>query len=175
MERNRTGNQSQLEAVVTRLQRNRRQSIGRSRGGLTSKIHAVDTDTHESDLGPKSTRAGADGTQARAAHPRTAALFANVSGSRLCAVDVAGKLAADLAEDGEAALTTFAVDWLADAMNSDLIPGVALRAVLFKGVENSSGSWLTAALHHSKQLNWLIAKRQVKAVGPCMPPATGRE
>jgi len=26
----------------------------------------VDTDTHRSDLGPKSTRAGADGTQARA-------------------------------------------------------------------------------------------------------------
>jgi putative ABC transport system substrate-binding protein len=23
----------------------------------------------------------------------------------------------------------------------------------------SSGSWLTAAIHHSKQLNWLIAKR----------------
>jgi hypothetical protein len=34
---------------------------------LASNIHAVvDTDTHQSDLGPKSTRAGADGTQARA-------------------------------------------------------------------------------------------------------------
>src|SRR5262249_59020913 len=34
---------------------------------LTNKIHAVvDPDTHESDLGSKSTRAGADGTQARA-------------------------------------------------------------------------------------------------------------
>ena len=34
---------------------------------LTSNVHAVvDTDTHQSDLGPKSTRAGADGTQARA-------------------------------------------------------------------------------------------------------------
>jgi len=40
-------------------------AIGSER--LTSKIHAVvDTDTHESDLGPKSTEAGADGTQARA-------------------------------------------------------------------------------------------------------------
>jgi hypothetical protein len=49
------------------IARNRRQSMGRSRGGLTSKIHAVvDTDTHQSDLGPKSTEAGADGTQARA-------------------------------------------------------------------------------------------------------------
>jgi hypothetical protein len=43
------------------------------------------------------------------------------------------------------------------AMNGDMIPGVALRAVLFEGAGNSSGSWLTAALHHSKQLNWLIA------------------
>jgi hypothetical protein len=49
------------------IARNRRQSVGRSRGGLTSKIHAVvDTDTHQSDLEPKSTRAGADGSQARA-------------------------------------------------------------------------------------------------------------
>jgi len=41
-------------------------------GGLTSKIHAVvDTDTHQSDLGAKSTRAGADGTQARAGLSRS--------------------------------------------------------------------------------------------------------
>jgi hypothetical protein len=44
------------------------------------------------------------------------------------------------------------------AMNSDLIPGVALRAVPLKVREISSGSWLTAALHHSKQPNWPIAK-----------------
>jgi hypothetical protein len=49
------------------IARNRRQSVGRSRGGLTSKIHAVlNTDAHQSDLKPKSTQAGADGTQARA-------------------------------------------------------------------------------------------------------------
>ena len=35
------------------------------------------------------------------------------------------------------------------AMNSNLIPGVALEQLR----EISSGSWLTAALHHSKQLN----------------------
>jgi monoamine oxidase len=56
----------------------------------------------------------------KAADPRTAALHANVSGSRLCVVEVAGKLAADLAEDGEAAMTTFAVDWLAGLFGSDL-------------------------------------------------------
>src|SRR5215472_9358246 len=43
---------------------------------LTNKIHAVvDPDTHESDLGSKSTRAGADGTQARARLSRPKRLF----------------------------------------------------------------------------------------------------
>ena len=44
------------------------------------------------------------------------------------------------------------------AMNSNLIPCVALRAVLFKGAGNFVWIVITAALHHSKQLNWLIAK-----------------
>jgi monoamine oxidase len=56
----------------------------------------------------------------KAADRRTAALVANVSGSRLCLVEVAGKLAADLAEDGEAAMTAFAIDWLAGLFGSDL-------------------------------------------------------
>jgi monoamine oxidase len=49
----------------------------------------------------------------KAADARTAALLANVSGSRLCMVELAGKLGADLAEAGDAAMTAFAVDWLA--------------------------------------------------------------
>jgi hypothetical protein len=56
----------------------------------------------------------------KAAHSRTAALLANVSGSRLCVVDVAGKLAADLAEDGEGSMTTFAIDWLAGLFGTSL-------------------------------------------------------
>ena len=44
------------------------------------------------------------------------------------------------------------------AMNSNLIPGAALRAVLFEGARNFV--WIVAhcALHHSKQLNRLIEK-----------------
>ena len=56
----------------------------------------------------------------KAADPRTAALLGNVSGSRLCVVEVAGRLAADLAGDGEAAMTTFAIDWLASLFGSGL-------------------------------------------------------
>jgi monoamine oxidase len=56
----------------------------------------------------------------KAVDPRTAAVLGNVSGSRLSVVEIAGKLAADLAEDGEAAMKTFAIDWLAGLFGSDL-------------------------------------------------------
>ena len=45
---------------------------------------------------------------------RTAALLANVSGTNLCLVDVAGAFGRDLAAQGEAAMTAFALDWLAE-------------------------------------------------------------
>ncbi len=49
----------------------------------------------------------------KATSQRTAALLANLSGSKLCFVELAGKLGADLAEEGEAAMVAFALDWLA--------------------------------------------------------------
>jgi monoamine oxidase len=45
--------------------------------------------------------------------PRTAAMLANVSGTSLCMVEVAGRFGRDLAREGEAAMKAFAVDWLA--------------------------------------------------------------
>jgi len=56
----------------------------------------------------------------KAGDSRTAALLANVSGSRLCVVDVGGMLAADLVEDGEGAMTTFAIDWLTGLFGTNL-------------------------------------------------------
>jgi monoamine oxidase len=56
----------------------------------------------------------------KAADANTAALLANVSGSRVCVVEVAGTLAANLAEQGETAMTAFATDWLAGLFGSDL-------------------------------------------------------
>jgi monoamine oxidase len=50
----------------------------------------------------------------------TAALLGNVSGSQLCMVEIAGRLGADLAEEGEAAMKAFAIDWLAGLFGSDL-------------------------------------------------------
>ncbi|MGE0749104.1 MAG: flavin monoamine oxidase family protein [Variibacter sp.] len=52
--------------------------------------------------------------------PRTAALVGNVSGTSLCLVDVAGKFGAGLAAQGEAAMTAFAGDWIADMFGNDV-------------------------------------------------------
>lgn len=50
----------------------------------------------------------------KATGPRTAALLANVGGSNLCTVDVAGRFGRELAAKGTAAMVAFALDWLED-------------------------------------------------------------
>jgi monoamine oxidase len=54
------------------------------------------------------------------AGPRTAALLANVSGTPLCMVEVAGKLARELVGQGEGAMVDFATGWLADLYGTDV-------------------------------------------------------
>ncbi len=56
----------------------------------------------------------------KATSRNTAALLANLSGSRLCFVEVGGKLGAALAEQGEAAMTAFAIDWLAGLFGAEV-------------------------------------------------------
>jgi monoamine oxidase len=56
----------------------------------------------------------------KATGARSAALLANISGSRLCLVEVAGNLGADLAGEGETAMTTFAIDWLAGLFGAEI-------------------------------------------------------
>src|SRR5216684_26382 len=56
----------------------------------------------------------------KATSERTAALLPNVSGSSLCFVDVAGGLGAGLAEQGEAAMVAFALDWLASLYSIEM-------------------------------------------------------
>jgi monoamine oxidase len=51
---------------------------------------------------------------------RTAALLANVGGSPLAMVDVGGTFGRELAAQGEAAMTAFALDWLAGLYGGDL-------------------------------------------------------
>src|SRR6266536_3201103 len=56
----------------------------------------------------------------KAMSQRTAALLANLSGSKLCFVVVAGGLGAGLAAQGEAAMVAFALDWLASLYGSEV-------------------------------------------------------
>jgi monoamine oxidase len=63
------------------------------------------------------------------AGPRTAALLANVSGSPLCMVEVAGKAARELGAQGGAAMVDFATNWLADLYGADVKKAVGKTAV----------------------------------------------
>jgi monoamine oxidase len=56
----------------------------------------------------------------QAAGTRTAALLANVSGSSLHLVEVAGQFGRELAAKGEAAMVDFARDWLASLFGADV-------------------------------------------------------
>jgi len=56
----------------------------------------------------------------KAADRHTAAGHTNFMGSRLCYVQLGGKTCAALADEGEAALTTFAVDWLVAQFGSGI-------------------------------------------------------
>jgi monoamine oxidase len=51
---------------------------------------------------------------------RTAALFANASGTPLCIVDVAGSFGRDLATSGDAAMFDFAQGWLTGLFGADI-------------------------------------------------------
>ncbi len=56
----------------------------------------------------------------KAADARTAAILANVSGTQLCLIEVAGTFGRDLAAHGEAAMVNFAADWLAGLYGADV-------------------------------------------------------
>lgn len=55
---------------------------------------------------------------------RTALLFANMAGSSLCSIDVAGSFGRDLAAQGEPAMVAFAVEWLTKLFGSEIAAAV---------------------------------------------------
>jgi monoamine oxidase len=55
---------------------------------------------------------------------RTALLFANVGGSSLCCLDVAGSFGRDLSAQGEPAMAAFAVEWLSKLFGSDIAASI---------------------------------------------------
>jgi monoamine oxidase len=55
---------------------------------------------------------------------QTAAIFANVFGSTVCMIDVAGNFGRDLAAKGQAAMVDFAISWLAGLFGTDIRNGI---------------------------------------------------
>jgi monoamine oxidase len=55
---------------------------------------------------------------------RTALLLANMAGSSLCSIDVAGSFGRDLSAQGEPAMVAFAVEWLTKLFGSDAAAAV---------------------------------------------------
>jgi len=56
---------------------------------------------------------------------RTALLLANIGGSSLCAIDVAGSFGRDLSAQGEKAMIAFAAEWLAKLFGSEAAAAIA--------------------------------------------------
>jgi monoamine oxidase len=56
----------------------------------------------------------------KAGSARTAAILANIAGTTLCTIEVAGKFGADLAASGEPAMVSFALDWLTGLYGADM-------------------------------------------------------
>ena len=55
---------------------------------------------------------------------RTALLLANIGGSALCSIDVAGSFGRDLSAQGEPAMVAFAVEWLTKLFGSEVAAAV---------------------------------------------------
>jgi monoamine oxidase len=55
---------------------------------------------------------------------RTALMYANIGGSSLCTIDVAGSFGRDLSAQGEAAMAAFAVEWLTKLFGSEATAAV---------------------------------------------------
>jgi hypothetical protein len=58
---------------------------------------------------------------------RTASIFANMSGTSLCMVDVAGSFGRGLAAQGEDAMIDFAISWLGALYGTDMAKAVKRR------------------------------------------------
>jgi monoamine oxidase len=60
---------------------------------------------------------------------RTALLSANIAGSSLCVIDVAGSFGRDLSGQGEKAMVAFAVEWLSKLFGGDIAASVKKSSV----------------------------------------------
>jgi len=81
----------------------------------------------------------------RSKDARTALLVANLGGSSLCTVDVAGTFGADLSAQGEAAMVAFAREWLGGLFGSDAVARIERSAATRWSADPLIGGAMSAA------------------------------
>lgn len=81
----------------------------------------------------------------KSTNTHTAAILANISGTSLCTVDVAGTFGRDLSAKGEAAMLDFAAEWLAGLYGAELKKAIGRkRATRWNSEPYALGAWSAA-------------------------------
>jgi Flavin containing amine oxidoreductase len=76
---------------------------------------------------------------------RTAALLANISGTPLCVIDVAGSFGRDLSAKGEAEMFAFATDWLVNLYGAEIKNAIGRKhATRWNSEPYALGAWSAA-------------------------------
>src|SRR3954453_18881340 len=94
---------------------------------------------------------------------RTALLFANVAGSSLCSIDVAGSFGRDLAAQGEKAMVAFAQEWLTKLFGSE-----AASAVRKSSVTRWNAAPFALGAMSSAPPGWQSSRRSLSEPVGCM-------
>ena len=82
----------------------------------------------------------------RSADTHTAAILANVSGTQLCLIEVAGAFGRDLSAQGEAAMMDFAANWLSGLYGSEVKNAIGRKhATRWNADPYALGAWSAAA------------------------------
>ncbi len=81
----------------------------------------------------------------KSADTHTAAILANISGTPLCTIDVAGAFGRDLSAQGEAAMFDFAADWLANLYGAEIKNAIGRKhATRWNADPYALGAWSAA-------------------------------
>jgi monoamine oxidase len=95
----------------------------------------------------------------KSGNTHTAAILANVGGTPLCFVDVAGGFGRDLAAQGEAAMFDFAVEWLGGLYGTEIKRSVGRKqATSWNTAPYALGAW-SAALPGAQSARRLLMDR----------------
>jgi monoamine oxidase len=81
----------------------------------------------------------------KSANTHTAAILANIGGTALCTIDVAGAFGRDLSAQGEAAMFDFAADWLANLYGAEIKQAIGRKhATRWNADPFALGAWSAA-------------------------------